>query len=173
MIWKVYKNILYNDGLLQLPLQVHIDSFKPWLQSAFISWSKEVNSTLLLWAAWRFSRMFWNSIITCWSSSYLFLCSRYYIVHWALSKLIDKASMSTYCSWMISLRFVLWGPISVSSPSMRMKSVSRSPDGPSSYNGLLPRSWTYCADGESEAPSTPGGDNSHFAAINNCLVPFW
>jgi len=138
----------------------------------WFSCSSDVSSNFLLLATWQFSSMFCSSIITCWSSSCLFLCSRYYIVHWNLSKFMDKALMSACYSWMISLRFVLCRPISVSSPSMRMKSVSHSPDGPSSYSSLLPSSWTYCADDGSEAPSTSSGDNTRLVAANNHLVPF-
>jgi len=146
---------------------------KTYSRSSSLFCSNVVNSILLLWVAWRFSRMFCNSIIACWSSNYFFLYSKYLIIHLGLSKLRDKSLISVCCSWMISLSLALSGPVSVSSSWMRMKSVSRSLDDPSSYIGLFPLSCTCDVGVGSEAPSTPGGDNTRFAATNNCLVPFW
>lgn len=114
---------------------------------ALISCSSGVSLTFLLLAACRFSHMFCSCIMVCWSSSCLFLCSRYLIIHLALSRLRDKSWMSTCFSWMISLSFELCEPKSVSSSWIRMKSVSCPPEGPSSCDGHLPLSYTCSADG--------------------------
>lgn len=141
--------------------------------AALISCSSDVSLTFLLLAACQLSRMFCSSIMVYWSSSCLFLCSRYLFIHLPLSRLRDKCWMSYCCSWMISLSFELCEPKSVSSFWIRMKSISYPPEGPSSCNGRLPLSCTYSANGGNESPSTSGRDNTHFSTANNLLVPFW
>lgn len=81
--------------------------------STLISCSGGVSFTFLLLAACQFSRMSCSSIMVFWSSSCLFLCSRYFIIHLDLSRLRDRSLMSTHFSWMISLSFKLCGPKSV------------------------------------------------------------
>ena len=146
-------------------------------RSSLISCYNDVSLTLLLCVSWRCSQMFCSSIIACWSSSYLLLYSRYFMFHLALSKSMDKASISNCYSWMISLSSAFVGYLSVSSSWRRTNSVSRSPDGlsegPSSCTGSLPLSYSCVVDVRSEAPSTLGGDNTRFAAVNKCLLPLW
>ena len=164
-------------SLVQQPLQVHVNSPILASRSSLISCSNDVSSTLLLCAAWWYSWMFFSSMIACWSSSCLFLYSRYFMFYLALSKSRDKAPIFDCCSWMISLSCTFVGSVFVSSSWRIMNSGSHSPDGspgdPSSYIGSLPLSCSCSVDVRSKAPSTPGGDNTHFVAANKCLLPLW
>ena len=138
--------------------------------SSLISCSNDVSSILLLCAAWRCSRIFCSSVISCWSSSCLFLYSNYFIFHLSLSKSRDKAWISVCCSWMISLRSAFVGFVFVSSSWRRTNSVSHSPDGPSSCTIFLLLPWSCDVNVGNEAPSTPGGDNTRFDAANKGLL---
>ena len=114
------------------------------------------------------------------------------MIYLALWRSSDKAWISTSFSLMItSLSLEIWEPKSVSSSSIKIKSLSWPSEGPSSCNGCFPLSYTCSAEEEGKAPFTPGednifllfgeenetpstsgGDNTCLAAANSLIVPF-